>query len=897
MTKTFSFSTVVVAAGLVAAAFLGFYFIALADASTITFEPTDYHLGNINGQDGWSKTGPYDAVVSSSFGVTGFSSQSLRISNAVTSGGFGDQTFAKPLTDAAGEAGSTDGAFSRGTLQNHFEASFDIRPMQLSQQSGLAISVSPDRGDGSRMSYLRFADQSDGVHVYFDDVTGVGSPANFVETDIATLSRGINHNIKFVMDFKDGPSNDVVKIYIDSALIKTGTSWENYYRYDSESSAEQSPRIVKTLLFRAAGTAALATNGLGYLFDNVSLASSISAPPPPATLIVDDNGAECPSATYTTIQAAVTAANPGDTVQVCAGTYTEVGQIVIDKNLNIVGADKATTIIKPAQDTGDPSSGDARGWFLINGATTFNMSGVTLDGAGKSICHGIYDYALGTIQDINVKNIGCAQYYGRGIYLKNNATVRNVRFENIERIGVFIWQGATAAVVDGVTYIGKGLGDHLDYGIELGNGGVATLTNNTISGNRGVASVDGSTSAGILVTTYFGPGTTATITGNTLTDNTDGIAVGFDGSDASVVTAHNNNLSGNTEHGVNSTAPTVNASCNWWGAADGPGTVGPGSGSHVSTNVTFQPWLTTSDLVSGPCNGPITLTTLTVVKVLVNDNGGSAATSTFTFQVNAGGSQPFDSDGQNDLSLTAGSYSVVEDAASGYTTTYSNSANGSANCNNLTLPATCTITNDDIAAVPLPPPANACDTPTVAPSGYTLQNGTGSSNTVTIAPLTMFVGHGGNDTVKGPDAGNYIVCTGSGSDTITLGNGNFTIAADGGNNVITTGNGNGYISSGSSSDKITTGDGVQTIDADGGNNTIVTGNGNKTITTGGGSDKITTGSGNDTINADGGVNTVKSGAGNDTVTTGSGSDTVDGGPDTDTCNADSGFNTVTNCEL
>jgi hypothetical protein len=48
----------------------------------------------------------------------------------------------------------------------------------------------------------------------------------------------------------------------------------------------------------------------------------------------------------------------------------------------------------------------------------------------------------------------------------------------------------------------------------------------------------------------------------------------------------------------------VDATCNWWGAANGPGSVGPGYGDKVSTNVTFSPWLTTSNL-SGPCNGAI----------------------------------------------------------------------------------------------------------------------------------------------------------------------------------------------------------------------------------------------------------------------------------------------------
>lgn len=346
-----------------------------------------------------------------------------------------------------------------------------------------------------------------------------------------------------------------------------------------------------------------------------------------------------PSVTHPTIQSAVNDLGCS-TINVAPGTYTEVGQIVINRDLTIIGADKTTTIIKPAQDTGDPFSGDARGWFLIgnSGSTTgtFNMSGVTLDGATKNICHGVYDYFAGTIQDINVNNIGCATYYGRGIYLKNNATVRNVSFENIERIGVFIWKGATAAIIDANTYVGKGAGDHLDYGIELGNGGVATITDNTISNNTGVALSDGSTSAGILVTTYFGPGTQATITGNNILANTDGIVVGYcvandnpsdsgcTGPDTSLVVAHFNNISGNSSTGIRSTGPLVDATCNWWGAADGPGPVGPGHGDRVSTNVSFTPWQIAPD---GACIGGNVPTTASECK-----NGG------WTTRVRADGS-------------------------------------------------------------------------------------------------------------------------------------------------------------------------------------------------------------------------------------------------------------------
>ena len=250
---------------------------AFADSLSVNFESPTYSAGDINGQDGWSKTGTYDAaVVANTYGYSSFGSQSLRISNAITTGSFGDQTFAKPLNDAVGEVDATDGTFTSGNLQTYFVMQFDIASaVPNAQQLGLAISVSPDRGDGSRMSYLSFVDGADGIDVTFYDVQGTSDPADFVPTQVATgLDRSVPHRIKLTMDAIDGQSNDVVRVYIDGKLVHTGTSWENYYRYDSEASAEQSPRIVKTVIFRAAGTAAPATMNNGFLFDNVSLSSS-----------------------------------------------------------------------------------------------------------------------------------------------------------------------------------------------------------------------------------------------------------------------------------------------------------------------------------------------------------------------------------------------------------------------------------------------------------------------------------------------------------------------------------------------------------------------------------------------------------------------------------------------
>jgi uncharacterized protein YkwD len=140
------------------------------------------------------------------------------------------------------------------------------------------MSVSPDDGNGGRMSYLRFEDQPDGVHVFFDDVTDPGpkyTVATFNETDIATLDRKCAHSIRFSIDFKTGPANDVVRIYIDGKLKKTGTTWEDYYRYDPEQipNGNQVP-VVRKILFRESGTPTPANVDNGFLIDGVFLASS-----------------------------------------------------------------------------------------------------------------------------------------------------------------------------------------------------------------------------------------------------------------------------------------------------------------------------------------------------------------------------------------------------------------------------------------------------------------------------------------------------------------------------------------------------------------------------------------------------------------------------------------------
>ena len=53
------------------------------------------------------------------------------------------------------------------------------------------------------------------------------------------------------------------------------------------------------------------------------LAIGIPAPASAATISVDDDKQDCPSAAYTSVQEAVNAASPGDVVAICPGTYEE----------------------------------------------------------------------------------------------------------------------------------------------------------------------------------------------------------------------------------------------------------------------------------------------------------------------------------------------------------------------------------------------------------------------------------------------------------------------------------------------------------------------------------------------------------------------------------------------
>jgi len=339
--------------------------------------------------------------------------------------------------------------------------------------------------------------------------------------------------------------------------------------------------------------------------------SLVATTPVAAAILTVDTGQPAVPPNYHTIQAAVAASGAGDTIQVASGTYSE-GQIVILHDLTIIGA-SPKPVINPIANLPDNNNAGSE-WILVSPGVTFNLRNVVLDGSTFVVQQAIRNHGSATVDSVDFVNITSTGYHAMAIVSfggtipggmgkdshgsggpASSVVITGCTFQQIGRIGVLVKGTASTALISGCTYTGRGTGDWLDYGIEVGAGGQATITGNTIT--NCVNSTTAWGSAGILVTDAYGPGSVATILGNTLTGNTEGIAVGYiqphHPADWSVVTANYNNFLGNTAAGIDQIGNvTVDGRCNWWGAADGPSTVGPGSGDQVSTNVDYSAWLT-----------------------------------------------------------------------------------------------------------------------------------------------------------------------------------------------------------------------------------------------------------------------------------------------------------------
>ncbi len=154
--------------------------------------------------------------------------------------------------------------------------------------------------------------------------------------------------------------------------------------------------------------------------------------------------------------------------------------------------------------------------------------------------------------------------------------------------------------------------------------------------------------------------------------------------------------------------------------------------------------------------------------------------------------------------------------------------------------------------------------------------------TASVIGTTVNISDGGTHAVTFDGIENFTIDTGSGNDTITIGDGRNYITTRGGDDTITSGNGVNQIDSGDGNDTVTAGNGGNHIFGGAGNDTLTSGNGNDFLYGGVGNDTMTGGGGNDRLDGSDGNDTISGGAGNDILIGGRGNNLLNGGTGIDT---------------
>lgn len=369
----------------------------------------------------------------------------------------------------------------------------------------------------------------------------------------------------------------------------------------------------------------------------VALSATASAA---TTWYVDDDCGASPDGTvgnpYCTIQAAINAASPGDTIEVAAGTYEE--QLIVDESITLQGENRETTIIEyPAAPVSDQylvlvKADDViiTGFKLLGHFTTGNRAAYVVHSQGTGLI--VEDNEIqghigvfGNLINGQIKNniIGTNH---KGIYVPGGSNVLNLLIEgNIiepaEGAGLYTYN-CGAIYMDhaiDVTIQGNTMRDFSSStdssitagrGIEGSDNDHITISGNTFENIRDAITmwivtdieIDGNTIAnsdryGINI-----KGQNINIINNEITGSGDsGVNIAEFYIPTQNVNVNFNNIVGNTNYGIkNGWDGEVNAENNWWGHASGPS--GPdgrtsekgkviGKGDAVSANVDWNPWL------------------------------------------------------------------------------------------------------------------------------------------------------------------------------------------------------------------------------------------------------------------------------------------------------------------
>ena len=248
----------------------------------------------------------------------------------------------------------------------------------------------------------------------------------------------------------------------------------------------------------------------------------------PAVLFVDDDRAQFRNAAFTTIQAAVNASSPNDTISVAPGSYREQVTVPADKDgLSIISDRHQRAVIQAPQ-----AMSGSKAIVLVDGAERVTIRGFTITGPSPNVDFGVQvtNGGSATIRDNRITGIrgvtltgaqtGIGVVVGGTGGATGSADIFRNEIGDYQKGGVIVANAGSQATVRDNRITGSGATSLVaQNGIQVNDGARAMITDNKISNH--VYTGTGAEAAGI-VTADAG---TLVITDNWVVGNQDGILI------------------------------------------------------------------------------------------------------------------------------------------------------------------------------------------------------------------------------------------------------------------------------------------------------------------------------------------------------------------------------------